>query len=378
MSITMTIMAGSSVSSYQKTIDTPNTDRKNTQMNYQETLNRIKAADKTILDQCKVNWNNVAKPLYSLGELEVLTAKIGAALGTSHPDISKRRAIVFCADNGVVEEGVSQTDHTVTTAVARALITGTSNINIFARIAGADTDIYDVGMVDDVPDMQTHKMIHGTANLSRMPAMTKEETIYAIEAGIAAAEKAKADGCGILVVGEMGIGNTTSSTAVLSVLLDRKVEDICGRGSGLSDEGLKKKIAAIKRGIEVNQPDPEDAFDVLMKVGGADIAAMCGVMLAGAALNIPVILDGLISGAAALIAYGLDPRTLDYMIPSHVSHEPGGSLVLDHLKLSPPIHAGMALGEGTGAVMLLPMLDMALALYEGDHSFDDIGIEAYK
>ena len=347
-------------------------------MNYQETLNQIQAADPAVLAQCKINWNNVAKPLYSLGELEVLTAKIGAAQGTDHPDISKRRAIVFCADNGVVEEGVSQTDHTVTTAVARALIGGTSNINIFARIAGADTDIYDVGMVDDVPEMQIRKLIHGTANLTKQAAMTKEETIYAIEAGIAAAEKAKNDGCGILVVGEMGIGNTTTSTAILSVILNLNVEDICGRGSGLSDEGLKKKIAAIKKGIELNQPNPEDAFDVLMKVGGADIAAMCGVILAGAALNIPVILDGLISGAAALIAYGIDPRTLDYMIPSHVSHEPGGCLVLDHLKLVPPIQAGMALGEGTGAVMLLPMLDMAFALYEGDHSFDDIGIEAYK
>ncbi len=346
-------------------------------MNYQETLNRIEAADKEVLKQCQINWNNVAKPLYSLGELEVLTAKIGASQGTDHPDVSRRRAIVFCADNGVVEEGVSQSDHSVTTAVAKALIAGSSNINIFSKVVGADVDVYDVGMVDDVSGMQQVKAVHGTANFTKMPAMTKEETIFAIEAGIAAAEKAKEDGCKILVIGEMGIGNTTTSTAILSVMLNLEVEKICGRGSGLSDEGLIKKIAAIKKGIELNKPDPSNAFDVLMKVGGADIAAMCGVVLGGAALKIPVILDGLISGAAALIAYGINPRTLDYMIPSHTSHEPGGSLVLDHLKLTAPIQAGMALGEGTGGVMLFPMLDMALALYEGDHSFDDIGIEAY-
>ena len=154
-------------------------------------------------------------------------------------------------------------------------------------------------------------------------------------------------------------------------------EGICGRGSGLSDEGLKKKIEAIRSGIRINQPDKADALDILAKVGGADIAAMCGVILAGAALHIPVILDGLISCVAGMVAYGIDSRTIDYMIPSHTSHEPGGSRALAFLGLRAPIDAGMALGEGTGGVMLLPMLDMALALYGGNHSFDDIGIDAY-
>ena len=347
-------------------------------MNYQQVLEKIEAADPNVFAQCKDNWNHVAKPLNSLGEFVFLTSKIGAAQGTDKPDIRKRRALVFCADNGVVEEGVSQSDHSVTTAVACSLVRGSSNVNIFANMAGADVEVYDVGMVDDLPDICTKKLIHGTANLSRRPAMTKEETIYAIEAGIDAAEKAKEDGCGILVIGEMGIGNTTSSTAVFSVMLGLDPEAVCGRGSGLSDDGLKKKIQAIQNGIQNNKPDPNDALDVLSKVGGADIAAMAGVILAGAALKIPVILDGLISGAAALIADGIDPRTRDYMIPSHYSHEPGGSRILSYLDLHAPIDAGMALGEGTGGVMLLPMLDMALALYYGDHSFDNIGIEAYK
>ncbi len=346
-------------------------------MNYQETLNKIEAADPKIYKACIRNWNNVAKPLNSLGVLETLTAKIGAAAGTEHPDISKRRALVFCADNGVVSEGVSQSDHTVTTAVAKALVAGTSNINIFSKVAHADTDIYDVGMIDDISGIHVCKTIQGTRNLAKEPAMTKEEAIFAIEAGIQAAEKAKADGCGILVIGEMGIGNTTTSTAILSVMLDVDPEGICGRGSGLSDEGLKKKIEAIRSGIRINQPDKADALDILAKVGGADIAAMCGVILAGAALHIPVILDGLISCVAGMVAYGIDSRTIDYMIPSHTSHEPGGSRALAFLGLRAPIDAGMALGEGTGGVMLLPMLDMALALYGGNHSFDDIGIDAY-
>ena len=346
-------------------------------MDFQETCEQIKAADPGVLEACRIKWNQVAKPLYSLGELEKLTAKIGAAQGTDSPDIRKRRALVFCADNGVVEEGVSQSDHTVTTAVAKALVEGTSNVNIFGDLAGAEVEVYDVGMVDDVPGTICVKTIHGTKNLSQMPAMSREEAIHAIEAGIHAAEKAKKDGCRILVIGEMGIGNTTSSTAILSVFLGVDPAEICGRGSGLSDEGLQKKIRAIQNGIAHNRPDPNDAVDVLSKVGGADIAAMCGVILGGAALQLPVVLDGLISGAAALTANAIDPRTKDYMIPSHTSSEPGGSRANEFLGFRAPIHAGMALGEGTGGVMLLPMLDMAFALYHGTHSFENIGIEAY-
>ena len=347
-------------------------------MNFQETCERIKEADPKVLEACRIKWNNVAKPLYSLGVLEKLTAKIGAASGTDSPDIKKRRVLVFCADNGVVEEGVSQSDHTVTTAVAKSLVEGTSNVNLFAKLAGAEVEVYDVGMIDDVSGTICVKELHGTKNLSKMPAMSREEAIHAVEAGIHAAEKAKEDGCGILVIGEMGIGNTTTATAILSVFLGVDPAEICGRGSGLSDEGLQKKIRAIRNGIEGNRPDPNDAIDVLSKVGGCDIAAMCGVILGGAALQIPVVLDGLISGAAALVANAVDPRTKDYMIPSHTSSEPGGSRANAFLGFHAPIDAGMALGEGTGGVMLLPMLDMAFALYEGTHSFENIGIEAYK
>lgn len=348
-------------------------------MNYQETLEKIKHADEAVFRQCLVNWDNVAKPLHSLGDFEDLTSRIGAALGTCDIRIDHKRVLVFCADNGVVEEGISQSDHSVTSAVAKALAEGTSNVNIFAEQAGAEVEVYDVGMIDDLimDGLIVSKCANGTKNLSKEPAMTRKQLLFALEAGIGAAQKAKEEGMQIVVIGEMGIGNTTTSAAVASILLKADPHLLTGRGSGLSDEGLKRKIAVIEKCIEVNRPDPDDPLDVLSKAGGFDIAAMCGVILGGAALQLPVVLDGVISCTAACCAKALAPEAVDYMIPSHVSNEPAGKAILDYLGLHGPIDAHMALGEGTGGVMLLPLLDMALALYHGTHSFENIGIDAY-
>ena len=333
---------------------------------------------KEVFEGCITNWNTVAKPLHSLGIFEELIAKIAACQGIDRPYIAGRTVLVFCADNGVVEEGVSQSDHTVTTAVATSMASGLSNVNLMAREANAHVEVYDVGMVDDVPGIHQCKVCHGTKNFTKEPAMTREETLAAMEAGRKAAEKAKLDGNGIVVMGEMGIGNTTTAAAVLSVLLGEKPETLCGRGSGLSDAGLKRKIEAVTKGIALHRPDAADPVDVLSKVGGADIAAMCGVLLAAPKLGLPVVLDGLISLAAAVAAYRIDKQTIDYMIPSHVGREPGCRLALEALGLKAPITADLALGEGTGGIMLLPMLDMALAVYNSTHSFDSIGIEPYK
>lgn len=339
----------------------------------------MKEADPVIYQQCLTNWDHVAKPLHSLGDFEYLTSKIGAAQGTADICIDRKRVLVFCSDNGVVEEGISQSDHTVTTAVAKALAEGSSNVNIFAAEAGADVEVYDVGMVDDlnINGLIVQKSANGTRNLSKEPAMTKEQLIFALETGIHAAQKAKTDGIQIVVIGEMGIGNTTTSAAVASILLNQDPHLMTGRGSGLSDEGLKRKIKVIEQCIEVNQPDPNDPLDVLAKAGGFDIAAMCGVILGCAAVGLPVVLDGVISCTAGCCAKAIAPETWYYMIPSHVSNEPAGRAILDFLGLHGPIDAHMALGEGTGGVMLLPLLEMALKLYHGTHSFDDIGIEAY-
>ena len=189
---------------------------------------------KEIFQGCVTNWNTLAKPLHSLGLLEDLIAKIAASQGIARPYISGRTVLVFCADNGVVEEGVSQSDHTVTTAVATSMASGLSNVNLMAREANAHVEVYDVGMIDDVPGIHQCKVCHGTKNFTKEPAMTREETLAAMEAGRKAAEKAKLDGNGIVVIGEMGIGNTTTAAAVLSVLLGEKPETLCGRGSGLS------------------------------------------------------------------------------------------------------------------------------------------------
>lgn len=350
-------------------------------MKFEETVCYKENPDKEkLFSLCQEKWDRVAKPLNSLGEMEKLICRVGFAEGTVSPKLEKRKVLVFCADNGVVEEGVSQSDHTVTTAVAKALASDSSNVNIMAKIAGARVEVYDVGMKDDlsIPNLIVSKTANGTDNFTKQPAMTKEACIKAIETGINAAVRAKEEGCDILVVGEMGIGNTTTSTAVLSVLLDIAPAEITGRGSGLSDEGLQKKINAIRKGIEINQPDRDDAADVLAKVGGYDISAMCGVFLGGMAAGIPVVIDGLIAGAAALAASRINPNALNYMLPSHVGKEPGISTVLSALHLTAPICASMALGEGTGGVMLLPLLDMALAVYNGDHSFESIGMDAYE
>ena len=348
-------------------------------MTFQETIGKIKNTDPEIFRRCKANWDRVAKPLNSLGDFEYLTAKIGAAKGSDELCIDKRRVLVFCSDNGVVEEGISQSDHSVTTAVTKALAEGTSNVNIFAKLAHADVDVYDVGMVDDlnIDGLTVRKLSHGTRNLAKGPAMTREELLCAIETGISAVEKAKEEGVDIVVIGEMGIGNTTTSAAVVSILTGADPKEVTGRGSGLSDAGLQRKVQVIEECIRINQPDPQDALDVLEKAGGFDIAAMCGVILGGAAIHMPVILDGVISCAAACCAKVIASESIDYMIPSHVSNEPAGRAVLEYLGFHGPIDAHMALGEGTGGVMLLPMLDMALSLYHGTHSFENIGIDAY-
>ena len=348
-------------------------------MTLQETLDSIKGADAAAQAECLRRWDAVAKPLHSLGLLETLTARMAGIQGTSEPHLTKPRVLVFCADNGVIAEGVSQSDSSVTVAVAESLAAGCSNVNLMARCAGAEVETYDVGMAVDGkhPAIHREKLSYGTKNLAAGPAMTEEEAVFALEAGIRAVETAKAEGCDILVAGEMGIGNTTSSTAVLCALLDLEPEAVTGRGSGLDDAGLLRKQTAIRRGITMNRPDPCDALDVLRKVGGFDIAAMCGVYLGGAALGVPVVLDGLISCAAALLAQRFAPRAADAMLPSHLSKESGAALALDALGLRAPICADLALGEGTGGVALLPLLRMALTVLNGGHSFDSIGVEAY-
>ncbi len=328
----------------------------------------------------KTNWDNIAKPLGSLGLLENAVTKIAAISGNADVYLNKRAVIVVCADNGVVREGISQSGSEVTALVAENLTRKQTSVCHMAGYARADVIPVDMGMASRPgnPLLVDHHIADGTMNIAEGPAMTREQTGKAIEAGIEIVRACSEQGYAILATGEMGIGNTTTSSAVASVLLHTSVDRVTGRGAGLSDTGLLRKISVIEKAISVNKPDPNDAFDILMKLGGFDIAGMTGVFLGGALYRIPIVIDGIISAVSALLATRLCPEARYAMLASHVSDEPAAIMLLDALELRPMINAEMRLGEGTGAVALLPLLDMALCVYHGSSSFSDIGLEAYK
>ena len=329
--------------------------------------------------EARERWNSLAKPLGSLGRLEDAVVQIAALTGCADISLSRRTLLVLCADNGVVVQGVAQSDHTVTAAVARSLAAGESTVCPMARTAGCGVIPVDVGMLDfpGAPGVLSRRVRNGTGDITRGPAMSREECVRAIETGMELVREQRAAGSDILAAGEMGIGNTTTSSAVAAALLDRPAEELVGRGAGLSDAGLARKRAAVVRALEVNRPDPSDPVDVLSKVGGLDLAALCGVYLGGEKHRVPVLLDGFISGVAALCAVRLRPKVSAALIASHVSAEPAGALVLEALGKEPLITAGLRLGEGSGAVAALPLLDMALSVYNSGHTFGRMGMEPY-
>lgn len=324
-------------------------------------------------------WDSLAKPLGSLGQLEDAITKIAALTGDPNVRLDKRVLFVACADNGVICRGVSQSDERVTQAVTKALGQGTSTVNYLAAQANCQVVPVNVGVrdLDFTPGVLPRKIRNGTNDCSVGSAMRRDECIRAIETGIQLALDAKALGADLLLTGEMGIGNTTTSCAVASVLLDRDPAELVGRGSGLSDAAFLQKIQVLRQAIAVNRPDPADPVGVLSAVGGLDIAALCGLCLGGAYARVPVLLDGFIADVAALCAVQLCPAVKDALLASHVSAEPGARTVLQVLGLSGLISAGLRLGEGSGAVMALPLLDMALAVYHSGHTFGALGIDAY-
>ncbi len=331
------------------------------------------------MDEARKRWNSLAKPLGSLGLLEDTIVQIAALTGNVDVDLSRRALLVFCADNGVVAQGVTQSDSSVTVAVAQALAAGESTVCHMARVARCQVIPVDMGILDfpGAPGVLDRRVRNGTADITQGPAMSREECIRAIEVGMELVREQKSAGVSILAAGEMGIGNTTTSSAVVSVLLGRPPKEMTGRGAGLSDQGLRRKIAAIEQAVKINTPDANDPVDVLSKVGGLDLAALCGVYLEGGSYRLPVLLDGFISTAAALCAVRLRPETSAALIASHVSAEPAGALLLEALGKKPLITAQMRLGEGSGAVAALPLLDMALAVYSSGHTFGKMGLEPY-
>ena len=349
-------------------------------MTLEEVIQGIVPADQEAMGRAKARWDSIAKPLGSLGALEDAVIRIAGMTGSPDVDISKRAVVVMCADNGVVAEGVTQTGQEVTAIVAENMSTGDTSVCAMSRAAGAEVVPVDIGTVTPLKGARIRQKCvrRGTANMTQGPAMSREEAVQAILAGVEVARELRGRGVKLLATGEMGIGNTTTSSALAAVLLDRPVEDMTGRGAGLSSEGLQRKIRAIETAVRVNRPDPGDVLDVLHKVGGLDIAGLAGVFLGGALCRTPVLVDGFISSVAALVAARLCPQCKDYMLGSHASEEPASQLVLSELNLRPFLYAGMRLGEGTGAVAVMPLLDMGLAVYREMTTFEDTNIEAYQ
>ena len=324
-------------------------------------------------EQAQYRWDHVAKPLRSLGRLEELIVQMAGIQQTADVCIDKRCTLVFCADHGVVAEGVTQSSSEVTALVAQSIVHGTANINLMASVSGVDVMAVDMGMHSAVPGTIKRRAAGGTQNMAVTAAMTREQAVQALAAGADLVGELKAAGYQLIVTGEMGIGNTTASTAMACALLGLAPAQLAGRGAGLSDAGLQRKRLTIERALESSDP-----VDILAKVGGFEIAGMAGAFLGGAKHRIPIVIDGVISAVAALTAARLRPEAADFMLPSHMSREPAMMRIMEELHLRPILHADMALGEGTGAVALIPLLDMALKVYHGPHTFDDLGMDAYK
>lgn len=346
---------------------------------FDEMTGRIEPLDDGVLKAARDKWNAVAKPIGSLGQLELMVEKIAGLTGSIDVDISKRAVMVLCADNGVVAQGVTQSEPEITTVIAGSVARGISSVCRMAQTVGADAVSVDMGMMtpSDVPGVIDRCIARGTGDISLGPAMSREQALAAIKIGVDLVAQMKADGYKALATGEMGIGNTTTSSAMAAAFLGLPVETVTGRGAGLSNAGLARKCAAIERALAVNEPDAGDALDVLSKLGGFDIAGLVGLFIGGAVHRVPIVIDGFISALAAYTASRLCPACTCAMLPSHVSAEPAARMLFDELGIEPIIHAGLRLGEGTGAVLLFPLLDAALALYNGT-TFDDTGIEAYE
>lgn len=343
-------------------------------------LAQIGPLDQRAMEEAQRRWDSIAHPLNSLGLLERDIVHIAGITGSADMDLSKKAVVVMCADNGVVAQGVTQTGQDVTAIVTENMSKGDTSVCCMSRVAGAEVIPVDIGVAKPVTGARIRQKCvrRGTADMTQGPAMTREEAAQAVMTGLELVGELKEAGYRILATGEMGIGNTTTSSAIVSVLLGKEAAEVTGRGAGLSTEGYQKKIAAVERAIALNRPDPADGLDVLHKVGGLDIAGLAGVFLGGAVHHIPVLVDGFISSAAALTAAAICPACRDYMLGSHASNEPAGRMVLEALGLHPFLFAEMCLGEGTGAVAVMPLLEMGAAVYRGMCTFEATDIEAYQ
>ena len=343
-------------------------------MQLHEILASISPLDDAAMTEARHRQAQLAKPPGSLGRLEELSIQVAGITGKLHNRMERRHLLVFAGDNGVVAEGVSSAPQSVTLMQTINLTRHKTGASTLCRHFGCGITVCDVGVNADIrePKVLNRKIAYGTQNIAQGPAMTREQALAAIRTGFDLARETEAD---ILGVGEMGIGNTTTSSAVLAALLHVDVEAVTGRGGGITDAGFLRKKAVIRQALDINRPDPSDVIDVLAKVGGFDICAMCGAYLGAAASRRPAVIDGFISAVAALCAFRLCPSVVGYLIPSHASYEIGYRLAMDAMGLEPMLLLGMRLGEGSGCPLAFEIVGAACAVLSDMATFDQAGID---
>ena len=337
-------------------------------------LPEVKALDNIAMEKARQRQAELAKPPGSLGRLEDLSIQLAGITGKVHNKMERKHLLVFAADNGVVAENVASAPQSVTLMQTINLTRHKTGASTLCRHFGCGITVCDVGVNADIREekVRNRKIAYGTRNIVKGPAMTREQAEQAVETGIRLAMETEAD---VLGIGEMGIGNTTTSSAVLAVLLGAEVEDVTGRGGGITDDSFRKKKEVIRTAIAVNDPDKDDVLDVISKVGGFDIAAMCGGFIGAAASRRPVVIDGFISAVAALCAVRLCPEVRDYLVPSHMSFEIGYKLAMDAMNLQPLFSLGMRLGEGSGCPIAFEILSAACAVINDMATFAQAGID---
>lgn len=350
-------------------------------MNAEKELNDLAAGvaapDERAADEARRRQAGLAKPPGSLGRLEDLSVRIAGITGKVHNRIEKKNLLVFCADNGVVAEGVASTPQSVTAVQTVNLAHGKTGAAVIAGTLGCAVTVVDVGVNAEIgdPAVLNRKLAYGTKDIAVGAAMTREQAVRAVLCGAETAVRCVREGADILGVGEMGIGNTTTSAAVLSVLTGRPAREVAGRGAGLTDEAYERKLSVIEQAVAVNRPDADDIPDVLAKVGGLDIAAMAGAFLGGAGMRVPVVTDGFISAVAALCACRLCPAVRGYLLPSHASREIGHRIAMKELGLEPLFDLGMRLGEGSGCPIAMMLAETACAVLNDMATFAEAGID---
>jgi nicotinate-nucleotide--dimethylbenzimidazole phosphoribosyltransferase len=341
------------------------------------TLNRIKPVSPELLHQAQDRLDNKTKPPGSLGRLEEFARRMVAISGSFEPDLSKKVIYTFAGDHGVTEEGVSLYPREVTPQMVFNFLAGGAGINVLARHAGAEVRVVDVGVdydFGDAPGLIRKKVMAGTRNFAKGPAMTRDDMLAALKVGIELADQCKTEGVGLVGTGEMGIGNTTPSSAIIAAISGKSVAEVTHRGTGINDTALANKIRVIEQGLALNKPDRDDPLDVLAKVGGLEIAAISGLVLGCAANGIPVVTDGFISTAGAMIASELHPNVRDYLFAAHQSVEIGHRFMLERIGIEPILDLNLRLGEGTGAALAMTLIEAGVKILKEMATFEQAGV----